>query len=720
MLATPYTKLLCSQWNVDQAAALVLMAAETAAALGVAARSVGVRARGGGVEPDGADARAGPRSTAGPRSKRSPTRSGSPGPDAIAPSVVELYSCFPAAVQVQAAALGLPLDAPLTVSGGMTFGGGPLNSSVLQGMVPLVGRLRDAAGRDRAHHVGERDAHEAGRVAVVGDAAGRPAFRGDGRDRRGDGRAPRCSTLLPDATGPATIVGGHGASSTAASPPARSRCSTSTAGGRSPACADADVASADDGVRLGRAGRCGSWRPGAFVGRLTASDAARRRSRGRSLGLRPGADRRETSRRRSPTSDADPDRVGRDRWWTIGLVALLVLPLVVSAVYLWFSVGDSYLPTVDWAIFELQHARRASATASSSVRTRASAGTIPGPLLFYVLAGPVQAAGLAVDLDAHHRARGQRGDDRRRSAGSRSGGAGCRSCSTVLVPVGLLTHALGADLLRNPWNPYLPVLPLLLLLLLCLVGRGRRPLDAADRDRRWRASRSRATSGSRSSRWRCSSSALVGHRRARACARRRHGPARRGGGGSRRSSGCRRRSSSCSGSRSLYGTFVAATATSSSCSTSSPSGRTRPPASPRRSRCSACSGARARSGSSARAATRSSATSSSSRAGGWPSGSCSASRRPSSRSGAGDRRRRDTVWLAGLLVVGFVVARSSRSATSSTSCSRTSTGGPGCSAPALGILVLRGALARGPAARAGPRAAGRGAGPAVILVVVLA
>ncbi len=32
----------------------------------------------------------------------------------------------------------------------MTFGGGPLNSAALQGMVPLVRRLRDAPGRSAA------------------------------------------------------------------------------------------------------------------------------------------------------------------------------------------------------------------------------------------------------------------------------------------------------------------------------------------------------------------------------------------------------------------------------------------------------------------------------------------------------------------------------------------------------------------------------------------
>jgi acetyl-CoA C-acetyltransferase len=65
------------------------------------------------------------------------------GEGAAPPDVVDLYSCFPAAVQVQANALGLPLDGPLTVSGGMTFGGGPLNNSVLQAMVPFARQLRE-------------------------------------------------------------------------------------------------------------------------------------------------------------------------------------------------------------------------------------------------------------------------------------------------------------------------------------------------------------------------------------------------------------------------------------------------------------------------------------------------------------------------------------------------------------------------------------------------
>ena len=55
---------------------------------------------------------------------------------------VDLYSCFPAAVQISAAELGMGLDRDLTLTGGMTFGGGPFDNYVLQGAAAMVERLR--------------------------------------------------------------------------------------------------------------------------------------------------------------------------------------------------------------------------------------------------------------------------------------------------------------------------------------------------------------------------------------------------------------------------------------------------------------------------------------------------------------------------------------------------------------------------------------------------
>ena len=59
---------------------------------------------------------------------------------------VDLYSCFPSAVQVAARELGLSLDRRLTVTGGMTFGGGPLNNYVMHAIARSVELLRERPG----------------------------------------------------------------------------------------------------------------------------------------------------------------------------------------------------------------------------------------------------------------------------------------------------------------------------------------------------------------------------------------------------------------------------------------------------------------------------------------------------------------------------------------------------------------------------------------------
>ena len=59
---------------------------------------------------------------------------------------LELYSCFPVAVRIQARELGLSEARELTVTGGMAFAGGPLNNFVLQAAVTMAERLRERGG----------------------------------------------------------------------------------------------------------------------------------------------------------------------------------------------------------------------------------------------------------------------------------------------------------------------------------------------------------------------------------------------------------------------------------------------------------------------------------------------------------------------------------------------------------------------------------------------
>jgi len=58
----------------------------------------------------------------------------------------DLYSCFPSAVQVSARELGLDTSPPLTVTGGLTFGGGPMNNYVMHGIARMTEVLRGDPG----------------------------------------------------------------------------------------------------------------------------------------------------------------------------------------------------------------------------------------------------------------------------------------------------------------------------------------------------------------------------------------------------------------------------------------------------------------------------------------------------------------------------------------------------------------------------------------------
>lgn len=147
MQAFPYTRAHCSTWNVDQAAALLLCSAERAEALGIdrsrwvfplaSAESnhmLPVSARADLIRSPGADAAAAAVFEAG----------GVEPPDV---DLVELYSCFPVAVDVYADAAGIDRDRDLTITGGMAFAGGPYNNYFLQATARAAELLRAGEGR---------------------------------------------------------------------------------------------------------------------------------------------------------------------------------------------------------------------------------------------------------------------------------------------------------------------------------------------------------------------------------------------------------------------------------------------------------------------------------------------------------------------------------------------------------------------------------------------
>jgi len=59
---------------------------------------------------------------------------------------VDVYSCFPSAVQVAAAELGLSIEDTLTVTGGLTFAGGPHNNYVMHSIATMAECLRKQPG----------------------------------------------------------------------------------------------------------------------------------------------------------------------------------------------------------------------------------------------------------------------------------------------------------------------------------------------------------------------------------------------------------------------------------------------------------------------------------------------------------------------------------------------------------------------------------------------
>jgi acetyl-CoA C-acetyltransferase len=145
MVAWPYTKLLCSNEQVDQGAGLILCSVGAARSLGVPADRwvfpVAVAEAKDTFVSERWDLAASPMVGAAGRLL---WELAGVGPDDVGP--LDLYSCFPSAVEVQAAELGFGLDRDLTVTGGMRFFGGPWNNYPMHAFVSMVELLRAEPG----------------------------------------------------------------------------------------------------------------------------------------------------------------------------------------------------------------------------------------------------------------------------------------------------------------------------------------------------------------------------------------------------------------------------------------------------------------------------------------------------------------------------------------------------------------------------------------------
>ncbi|HMI94308.1 MAG TPA: acetyl-CoA acetyltransferase [Polyangiales bacterium] len=146
MVGYPYTKLMNANDAVDQGAALILCSSAAARRLGLAReRWIFPHAGADGHDhffvSERQDLYSSPAiRIAGARALELAGRS----LDEIAH--LDLYSCFPSAVQVAMNELGIDSARSPTVTGGLTFAGGPLNNYVMHSIARMVQVLREDRG----------------------------------------------------------------------------------------------------------------------------------------------------------------------------------------------------------------------------------------------------------------------------------------------------------------------------------------------------------------------------------------------------------------------------------------------------------------------------------------------------------------------------------------------------------------------------------------------
>lgn len=146
MISWPYPKLMNSNNMVDQAAVLILCSARMAEYLQIPRDSwvfphAGTDSHDTYLIGERAELHRSPAIRIGGRRVLEMAGFGTDDLDHV-----DLYSCFPSAVQVAAAELGRPAGRPLTVTGGLTFAGGPWNNYVMHSIATMAEVLRAEPG----------------------------------------------------------------------------------------------------------------------------------------------------------------------------------------------------------------------------------------------------------------------------------------------------------------------------------------------------------------------------------------------------------------------------------------------------------------------------------------------------------------------------------------------------------------------------------------------
>ncbi len=154
MVSFPYPKSLTANPFVNQGAALLVTDADTARAAGIPEdRWVHPIGGAGADEPTDPRARAAydhvPALDVTVRDVQEVT-----GTTADEYDVIELYSCFPAMPKLTRRALGRAATAPISVTGGLSFFGGPGSNYLTHSLAAMVDRIRADGGTGFVHGVG--------------------------------------------------------------------------------------------------------------------------------------------------------------------------------------------------------------------------------------------------------------------------------------------------------------------------------------------------------------------------------------------------------------------------------------------------------------------------------------------------------------------------------------------------------------------------------------
>lgn len=204
-IAFPYTKLMVANSSVNQGAAFLVASLGAALAHGAAEDRLVYVGRGAAAD-EPADILKRDRYDRSPSMEISLLRTLELNELAASDlDYAELYSCFPCMPKMARRAIGWPLERPVTVFGGLTFGGGPIGNYMSHAAACMVERLRER-GRHGFLFANGGFATQSHSIVLTRDAA-RALGAPQAFDFQAEADAARGPTpeLAPDYEGPATI-----------------------------------------------------------------------------------------------------------------------------------------------------------------------------------------------------------------------------------------------------------------------------------------------------------------------------------------------------------------------------------------------------------------------------------------------------------------------------------------------------------------------------------